>query len=234
MPQRTVHSVFITALCEPRKRRERTTVLWGISLGALLITASSNLSAWKGQNTRMVRQTEALHLAVQSSHVPGVYEALKTGANPNGLQADHAIPPVCRAVWQDDHQTLKLLLSHGATPNVSCGDLNSDGTKDTPLYLAALSHNPAMVESLLTYGAVPNDDVDRPGERESRALRAAAWRGHLEAVNALLVAGANPHTSHVTGTGTRTKTRPLVSALRAAGWKECADRIAQAQQDAQQ
>jgi len=100
-------------------------------------------------------------------------------------------------------EVVKLLLEHGADPNVK----NRDGK--TPLHNAASEGHLEVVKLLLERGADPNvkdDDGNTP-------LHNAAWRGHLEVVKLLLEHGADPNVQETTLTKRRYIMRPGVVAL---------------------
>lgn len=86
-----------------------------------------------------------------------------------------------RAVDRDDGKEVSALLRAGANAKAS----NRYGI--TPLWLACLNGNVAIIESLLEAGADPNTATPE-GET---VLMAAARTGKVDAVRALLVRGAN-------------------------------------------
>ncbi|KAJ5093645.1 hypothetical protein N7456_009506 [Penicillium angulare] len=88
------------------------------------------------------------------------------------------------AILFDHPQVVERLLTEGADPNAK-------GDKWTALNLAARCGFPDVLEVLLAAGANPN--AEGPDiERSVRVpLQAAAWKGHLYAVDRLLMAGAN-------------------------------------------
>src|SRR5579864_4548127 len=85
------------------------------------------------------------------------------------------------AVRQDDVETANLLIGSGASVKAA----NRYGV--TPLSLACLNGNAAMIESLLKAGADPNSSL--PGEES--ALMTASRTGKVDAVKVLIAHGAN-------------------------------------------
>jgi ankyrin repeat protein len=90
--------------------------------------------------------------------------------------------PLHWAVRADQVEIAKLLLQSGADANAQ----NRLGV--TPLYLAAVNGNPAMIAALVKAGADVNQ-VDKTGES---ILMTASRTGDAESVRVLLEAGANP------------------------------------------
>lgn len=119
----------------------------------------------------------ALHLAVSRGHLDVVQILLEHGAKIN-IEEIHGYTPLCEAVWQKSvelaqllldagakltqshyllhyavlHQHLsmaELLLNAGSIPNLR------DDNGDTPLIIAARTHNVGMAKLLLENGALP-------------------------------------------------------------------------------
>jgi uncharacterized protein len=96
------------------------------------------------------------------------------------------------AAQSGDVESAKLLLTAGANPN----DTAADGR--SALVLAAFNGNGPAARVLLDAGADPN-----ASEAGYTALHAAALRGDLSTVNALLAKGANPDAQLTKGSPVR-------------------------------
>ena len=87
----------------------------------------------------------------------------------------------------DDFEVAKLLLEHGANPNVV-----SDWPNKTPLLIAAERGDEKMVDLLLAYGVDINQKgIWTPGQTGNTALHYAAWKGNKEMALLLLDKGAD-------------------------------------------
>jgi len=92
--------------------------------------------------------------------------------------------PLMDAIFNDDIELVKLLLSHGAKVN------HVDKAGLTPLIVASQRGNPAMVKLLLKKKA----NVNHKDQHDRTALYNAVGYGHENIVKLLLDAGANPNT----------------------------------------
>lgn len=110
---------------------------------------------------------------------------LEHGANVNDWDRCKDSTPVLMAVLRSQPESVRLLLAHGANPDVT----GSEG--DTAIRWAAAEGDTAMVDILLTHGVQGSIDTAGTGEGTT-PLGAAAIRGHVEIVERLLTAGANP------------------------------------------
>src|SRR3974390_2504996 len=96
---------------------------------------------------------------------------------PGALVAADATTALLEAVAADDQQAVQLLIRAGA--NVSSA--NREGA--TPLLLASINGNAAMIDKLLQAGADPNAPLTKYGDT---ALMIAARTGKTEAIEVLL------------------------------------------------
>ncbi len=95
-----------------------------------------------------------LYAAVGRGDVREVKLLVENGADPNKrIQTGWA--PVHQAIYTTD-EILRLLLNHGADPNLPIGpDAKGYSNKCTPLYLAVYLRKREMVQTLLYFGADP-------------------------------------------------------------------------------
>ena len=99
---------------------------------------------------------------------------LSRGSSPNGLK-------IHTAIKRNDENNLKKLLEHGANPR------EWDDYSRSALYWAAERDSEVMIAMLLHHGTSVRDSVSYDN---SEALENACKLGHLNAVRALLEAGA--------------------------------------------
>ena len=92
--------------------------------------------------------------------------------------------PLMGAIFNDDIELVKLLLSHGAKVN------HVDKAGLTPLIVASQRGNPAMVKLLLKKKA----NVNHKDQLDRTALYNAVGYGHENVVELLLKDGADPNT----------------------------------------
>ena len=98
------------------------------------------------------------------------------------------------AIWSGDSARARALLRAGADPE------RADGEGTTPIYLASVNGEAAIVDLLLTSGAAPDTESRGTGAEGTPLCAAACW-GHTEAVRALLAHGADPNLREDHGTG---------------------------------
>lgn len=120
---------------------------------------------------------------------------LAAGASVDGSRwrrvfARHEPKPLIAAVRVGSGEIVKLLLDHGANPNLDTA------TWMTPLALACNRGDRAIVDLLLERGA----DVNGAGSRHSHPLEKAAWYYQEELVATLLEHGADPQRVMARGT----------------------------------
>jgi hypothetical protein len=102
--------------------------------------------------------------------------------------------PLYLAADLNDLAMVQLLLGHGADPN----RLSSGGShNNSSLYLCAERGSVAVAQALIAHGA----DVEKPDSGDgSTPLCVACLNGHLEIVQMLLQAGADPNKAKTSGT----------------------------------
>lgn len=126
----------------------------------------------------------ALCDAAQANDTAKIREALALGADAHA-QDDYAL---CHAASSGSIEAMRMLLAAGADANACQG---------RPLRYAAFDGNLEALKLLLEVNLGERKaDVNAADSYGDTALAAAAQRGHVEAVNLLLEAGA-----HVTGSG---------------------------------
>lgn len=103
--------------------------------------------------------------------------------NPNHVEGIRQFPcsPLCIALQKGHHNVVKLLLQHGANP-----DVNPPGAP-TPLCIAALKGDIAAMQLLVEFGA----SVNLRSTNAISPIYAAAWGGSLEATDLLASEGAD-------------------------------------------
>lgn len=140
--------------------------------------------------------------AVDAADPAAAAQLLAAGADPDEPDAD-GTTPLYRAAVNGAADLVRLLLAHGADPNLPGGAAD----EGLPLCAAACWNHVDTVAALLAGGADP--DLPEPGHPEqtgpgSTPLLWAAGNGHRDSVDLLLAAGADPN---VPGT-------PLIAAAR--------------------
>lgn len=129
--------------------------------------------------------------AVTLGDVPAVRKLLAAGAHPDVPDED-GTTPLYRAAVQGCGELTRLLLAHGADPNLP-GGAEDEGL---PLCAAACWNHTDSVAALLAAGADP-DQPEPPHPREHGSgtppLLWAVRNGHRETVDLLLEAGADPN-----------------------------------------
>ncbi|KAJ5287317.1 hypothetical protein N7478_003003 [Penicillium angulare] len=130
-------------------------------------------------------------IMISASIIPQIQQA-------SAMEGDHTLLDISLhgATKQDIDQLLHpaIQFNHPSVVErllAAGADLNASGDKWTALNLAAKCGYPDVLDILLVAGAIPNGqgaDI----ERSVRVpLQAAAWKGHLYAVDRLLTAGAD-------------------------------------------
>jgi len=122
-----------------------------------------------------------LRVAVDKGNVQRIETLLKSGANPNAIDAagrDAILAAACRG----REFVVEFLIEKG----VELDTIDAEGR--TPLIWASINGFSAIVEDLLVEGVNP-DSRDDDG---LTALMRAAWNGHSDVVRVLLENGASP------------------------------------------
>jgi uncharacterized protein len=141
----------------------------GLGMAAMLSAASLFGASSDVADAAMRGNREALRALVQRK------------ADVNAPQID-GTTALHWAVRADDLDLADVLLKAGANPSVA----NNDGA--TPMLLAAINGNAAMLERLIQAGANPNAPVTSEG---NTPLMLASRTGKIDAVKVLLDHGAN-------------------------------------------
>src|SRR5580658_9084156 len=89
-----------------------------------------------------------LRQAVRAGDAPATQAILATGFNPN-TRDDFGATALHDAVWSGHIDLVRLLLDHGADPNIPHGESGS-----TPLHFAAIKGQAAIAALLLDHGAL--------------------------------------------------------------------------------
>ena len=132
-----------------------------------------------------------LHAAIEAIDVEGAPLAvlqvlLDRGAQVNVWDRSEEATPLLMAVFRLQPDSVRLLLAHGADPDV----VGDEG--ETPILWAIAEENDAIVDLLLDHGL--SDSINQPGSMEGTTpLGAAASRGRLDLVERLLADGADPN-----------------------------------------
>ncbi|THW62045.1 hypothetical protein D6D19_09868, partial [Aureobasidium pullulans] len=123
--------------------------------------------------------------SLQTIRASGASQSVRRGLyNPRVLQQtpDPSFPAdLSKAIEMDDIETLCVLLSHGANPNVKLE------TSEFALQKASHKGFDAIVRTLIDMGAY----VNAQGGRYGNALQAASFAGHDKLVQMLLESGAD-------------------------------------------
>jgi ankyrin repeat protein len=117
--------------------------------------------------------------ALRAGDLPKAAELLRRGADPNAR--DVSGTALVAAIQRDERALVETLLAAGAVPN-------RHPPGETPALVEAVRVDPALVPLLLARGARPDD---RPHPSQKTALMEAAELGDLQAVKALVAAGAD-------------------------------------------
>ena len=121
----------------------------------------------------------------------GVVVALAQGGRV-AMKSPQGATPLLVAAQNGHSDICGLLLAHGSNVN----EMDTE-TKSTVLHIAAARGHEAVVEALLSWGAI----VDPQSQRGKTPLLLACQEGHLACVLALLKAGASASLSIHTAAG---------------------------------
>jgi hypothetical protein len=144
----------------------------------------------EGADINQTLQRTALHVAAENGDLTIVELLIERGADVN-LQDIHGRTPLFVAIAEHRPEVAMRL----AKENVDLGVLANDGS--TLLMAAVRADNLELVRWAIERGT----DVDavRPKKTHATALMMAAGRGHLEIVQLLLSAGADPNVTNHEG-----------------------------------
>ena len=126
-----------------------------------------------------------IYLAAVFGDTTAVKDWLKEDPSLANFEDTHLRRPLSAAAWREDIEMVRLLLEHGADPNLP----ESDCPRGHALWIAAFRHNIELARLLLEHGADPEGTAESGG----RAL--GHTRNHSELYQLLLDHGAKPHDS---------------------------------------
>lgn len=127
----------------------------------------------------------ALHQLTLDNNTTAAALLLANGADPNKKNRLF-IPPIYDAISLDELAMARLLLTHGANPNVALPVLGF-----TPLHVAASTGDPREIKLLLEHGANPNAR-DGKGVTPLHLAIGSDFPTSMEAAKLLLDHGADP------------------------------------------
>lgn len=161
------------------------------STALILAAANGNyplieLLIQKKANIRDKYAGDAMNAAIENGHYEAVRTMLKLGIKHNLLGSDGR-SPLNAAVQKEQKEILKLLLQSGADPNLC--DRSTGYTSKCPLGNAAFSGNVEMIGALIASKA--KVDSVKGNENDHTPLMIAVARDHVNAIKALIVAGAD-------------------------------------------
>ena len=164
------------------------TLLTAALIGHHLDTVHLLLQAGASPNVPNITGERPLTLALQLRCVSIVQCLLEAGANPNHHGSFETMTPLQYACYHGDHESLRLLLNHGANPNASVFGSNYDMYNPLRLALhqADESKRHEVTNILLDHGA----DVNLHDAYGNTPLSAAASMGDMTMVRRLLAVGA--------------------------------------------
>jgi len=124
---------------------------------------------------------EEIHVGCWTGKVNQVHELLKSGIDPNITDREQ-VTPLHIASLRGLKWIARELIDRGAKMTLDCRG-------QSPLYWAAYRGKISTIS--LLFEKFKDIDPNAPDNRGKRSLRAAAKRGHREAINALLGHGAD-------------------------------------------
>jgi ankyrin repeat protein len=150
------------------------------SLGLLAIVAAEFASAQTPPGERELRIYAGLHAAAAHGDVAEIEQLIAEGEKPN-IQDGHSRTPLHVAAFLHKHEAARALISFGANPNAL------DAERYDIVTIAAVNNDLEMLKIALDGGG---DARAITSPYDGTALIAAAHRGHVEAVRALIAAKA--------------------------------------------
>lgn len=145
---------------------------------------ASGLAAGADPDAREDVGRPLLHTAARLGHVAALGALVNGGADPDA-QDENGFTALMVAAREGQAEAVLELLVAGADPNHEAA---ATGNRLTPLHLAAMGGDPAIVRTLVEHGA-RLDATDRDGR--TPALRALD-EGHVDCAVALIELGADP------------------------------------------
>ncbi|MBN8248144.1 MAG: ankyrin repeat domain-containing protein, partial [Verrucomicrobia bacterium] len=156
-----------------------------------LLKAGADINALGGKGVT------ALYRAAEAGHKRMVELLLQAGADVNAAGVPK-LTPLLIAVARERAQVVQTLLDAGASSGIQSGPTPVPTRQDSydnvsPLGLAVLLKNPALVEAMVRRGA----SLDSPASRADVPLQIAVSRGDWETAALLLKLGARPEGNRV-------------------------------------
>jgi ankyrin repeat protein len=151
-----------------------------VLLVAAIAAAVSPASAQTPPDERELRIYAGLHDAAARGDAAEIEKLIAEGEKPN-IQDSKSRTPLHVAVFLRKHDAARALLKHGANPNAF------DAERYDIITIAAVNNDLAMLEIALEGGGNPRA-ITSP--YQGTALIAAAHRGHVDIVRALIAAKA--------------------------------------------
>ncbi|MGH6767901.1 MAG: ankyrin repeat domain-containing protein [Xanthobacteraceae bacterium] len=154
---------------------------WPVVVAAFALAClGSSGAAQTPPNDRDLRVYAGLHAAAASGDAAEIERLIAAGERPN-IQDASSRTPLHVAAFRKHHAAARTLLRLGANPNAL------DDYRFDVLTIAVAQNDLDMVKIALASGAKPGNVT---GPYDGTALGAAAHRGHVEIVRALIAAKA--------------------------------------------
>jgi ankyrin repeat protein len=151
-----------------------------VILISLCLMAPAAMLAQTPPSDAELRVYAGLHAAAARGDAAEIEELIKEGERPN-IQDSRSRTPLIVAAYFGRHDAARMLLRLGANPNA----VDSQGYDI--LTIAAVKNDMEMLKIAIDGGANARATT---GSYDGTALTAAAHRGHVEVVRALIDAGA--------------------------------------------
>jgi ankyrin repeat protein len=159
-------------------------VIFALGLGVAAAAASAmphgQAFAQTPPSERELRVYAGLHAAAARGDVAEIEQLIAEGEKPN-IQDSNSRTPLLVAAFRRHHEAARALIRLGADPNAL------DAQRYDVLTIAAVNNDMDMVKIALAGGANARAIT---GAYDGTALIAAAHRGHVEVVRALIAAKA--------------------------------------------
>jgi len=176
----------------PRLSSKETRIMRATAITALIVSCSPAFFSMRQSNQAKVKERMDLDLSVaaRDGSTARAQELLSAGADVEA-QDNANWTPILKAARGGHTEIVKMLLEHGANPNV----VEHGNGNMTPLIWAASLDNIECVQMLLAHGA----DVNASTTQGYTALMTAAQNGTAGMVRLLLDHGADPSRSSYPG-----------------------------------